>query len=89
MTWIRMIERREATGFLLEVYSKIASRPRPAAYSPPHGDVSAILRVHSLDPALMGAVFAAAGSAQAGGVLSWADRELLAATASRVNHCFY
>jgi alkylhydroperoxidase family enzyme len=89
MAWIRIIEKAEAQGDLLEAYTALSSRPLPQAYIPPHGGPAGIQRAHSLDPALMRIVFMTSGSTFQGDALSWADRELLATVASRTNQCVY
>jgi hypothetical protein len=89
MAWIRMIDRHEAEGELLAVYTAMASRPIPSAYRPPHGGAPGIHRAHSLDARLVTAVFGATGTLHAGDALSWAERELVAAVASRTSGCFY
>jgi alkylhydroperoxidase family enzyme len=89
MPWITMIDRAEARGELATVYNAMAARPVPSAYTPPHGGMPGIIRAHSLDPALIGAAFGTSGSLHAGDVLPWHDRELVAASASRINQCVY
>jgi alkylhydroperoxidase family enzyme len=89
MAHIRIIEAHEAEGELREVYEAVKTRPMPAVYRAPHGGPAGIHRAHSLDPQLMKITFAATGTMHAGEGLSWAERELIAATASRTNQCFY
>jgi hypothetical protein len=89
MAWIQTIDKHEATGALLEVYTAAASRPLPPAYRTPHGGAPGIRRAHSLDPALMLATFTTSSSVHMGEALSWAERELIAASASRLNQCLY
>jgi alkylhydroperoxidase family enzyme len=89
MARIRMIDRDAADGELLEVYTALAARPLPPVYRPPHGGPPGIIRAHSLDPALMRAVFGATGSTHQGEALAWAERELVAAVSSRINQCVY
>ena len=84
-----MIDSDRAEGDLLAVYTAMAERPIPAAYRPPHGRAPGIVRSHSLDPALMRFAFATTGSLHAPGALGWAERELLAAVASRTAQCLY
>ncbi len=89
MAWIRMIDRAAAEGDLLDVYTALAARPLPSAYHPPHGGAPGIMRAHSLDPALMRLVFTTSGSTFQGTELTWAERETIAAVASRTNQCLY
>jgi hypothetical protein len=89
MAWIRMIDRSDAQGELREVYEAMASRPIPSVYRPPHGGAPGIHRAHSLDAQLVRVVFATTGSIHGDQGLSWAERELVAAVASRVNQCLY
>ena len=89
MAWIRMINRDAAAGELLDVYEAMAARAMPAAYKPPHGGAPGIHRAHSLDPALMRVTFATFGTLHAGPELAWAERELVAAVASRTAQCLY
>lgn len=89
MAFIRVIELREAGPELLAVYQQMSSRPIPDAYRAPHGGPAGIIRAHSLDPELMRITFAASGSYRAHGALSWAEQELIAASASRSNGCYY
>ena len=89
MPYIRTIDRAHADGELAAFYAALATRPIPAVYVPAHGDAPGIHRAHSLDPALLRVVFETTGTLHAGGALSWAERELVAATASRLNQCLY
>jgi alkylhydroperoxidase family enzyme len=89
MAHLRIIEAHEADGELRETYEAMKARPLPAVYRPPHGGPAGIHRAHSLDPQLMRVAFAAAGTMHVGEGLSWAERELLAASASRTNQCLY
>jgi len=89
MAHIQIIEAEAAGGELREVYASMAKRPMPAAYRPPHGGPAGIQRAHSLDAKLMAVVFATSGSQHQGPALSWAERELIAASASRANQCLY
>ena len=89
MAWLRIIDVAEAQGALAEVYQAMANRPIPSAYRPPHGGAAGIQRAHSLDPELMRVVFATSGTQHQGDALSWAERELIAASASRTNQCLY
>lgn len=89
MSYIRMIGFADAGERLRKVYEAMASRPMPDCYRAPHGGPAGIIRAHSLDPELMGVTFAASSSYFAHEALTWAERELLAASASRTNGCFY
>jgi hypothetical protein len=89
MAWIQMIDIADAEGELLEVYRGMASRPIPAAYRPPHGGAAGIQRAHSLDATLMRLAFATTGAMHQGDALTWAERELCAATAARAGQCLY
>lgn len=89
MAHIRLLSAHEADADLRAVYDAFKTRPLPAAYTPPHGGPAGIVRAHSLDPQLLRITFAASGTFHAGDGLSWADRELLAAAASRANQCLY
>jgi hypothetical protein len=46
-------------------------------------------RVPALDPLLIGRVFGTSTTLNGAGPLSWAERELVNATTSRLNQCFY
>jgi hypothetical protein len=89
MAWIRMIDTADAEGDLREVYAGMATRPMPSAYRPPHGGAAGIQRAHSLDPMLMRVTFATSGTIHQGEELAWAERELIAAVASRTAQCLY
>ena len=89
MSHLRIIEPHDATGPLAAVYERMAGRPMPAAYRPLHGGIAGIVRAHSLCPALMPVAFGFSGSVNQGGPLAWPERELVAATTSRINQCFY
>lgn len=89
MAFIRMIGMREAEGELAETYAGMAARKLPAVYKTEHGDAAAIIRVHSLDPALMRAAFGFSGTLGTDETLSWAQRELVNAVTSARNGCFY
>jgi alkylhydroperoxidase family enzyme len=84
-----MINMKDAQGELLETYRRMQARPLPPAYRPSHGDAPGIVRSHSLDPELMARAFGTSGSLHQGEQLAWADRELIAASASQTNQCFY
>ena len=88
MAWLEIIPQALATGALAEAYGVVDSRPMPPAYRPPHGDAAGIIRAHSLDAELLRLTFGISGALASTG-LAWADRELLASTASRTNQCFY
>jgi hypothetical protein len=89
MPHLRIIEPAQAEGPLAEVYERMRGRKMPDAYKPAHGGVPGIIRAHSLDAALMPRVFAFSSGVNQGGPLSWPERELIAATVSRLNQCFY
>jgi hypothetical protein len=89
MAWIRMIDRHEAQGELLEVYTAMAARPIPSVYRPAHGGAPGIHRAHSLDASLVRLVFGTTGSMHQGEELSWAERELIASVSARLNQCLY
>lgn len=85
MAWIRIIPAAEATVDLAELYR----RPLPAIYRPTHEGLPNILRVHSLDPTLMRALFGWSSTLATDETLSWAQRELVNTITSRLNQCFY
>ncbi|MDI1483791.1 carboxymuconolactone decarboxylase family protein [Polyangium sp. y55x31] len=89
MPHIRIVEAHEADAPLRAVYEAMMSRPIPAAYRTPHGGPAGIIRAHSLDPDLLRITFTATGTFHRGDGLTWAERELIAASASRTNQCFY
>jgi hypothetical protein len=89
MAWIQMFDERTAQGELVEVYRVHKQRPLPPAYHPPHGGIAGIVRAHSLDPRLLVAVFATAGSLRASQALSWPEWECVAAATARAGQCFY
>ena len=66
-----------------------SSSPRTRRGKPAHGGVPGIIRAHSLDAGLLPRVFAFSSGVNQGGPLSWPERELIAATTSRLNQCFY
>jgi hypothetical protein len=78
-----------STGPLRELYERMLERPLPPVYRPAHGGVAGIVTAHSLDPALIPKVFATSTTLNAVGPLSWPERELVNATTSRLNQCFY
>lgn len=79
----------ESTGSLREIYDKMRERPLPPAYRPTHGGAPGIVTAHSLDPLLIPRVFATSTTLNGAGPLSWPERELVNATTSRLNQCFY
>ena len=89
MAFIRIIEAHEAGDDLRAVYEGMKARPMPDVYRAPHGGPAGIIRAHSLDPKLMGITFAASGASRLHGALTWAEQELIAASASQSNGCFY
>jgi len=86
---LHIIEPAEATGALAEVYARMADRPMPSVYRPTHGGIAGIVRAHCLDPGLMPKVFGFSSGVNQVGPLAWPHRELVAATTSRLNQCFY
>jgi hypothetical protein len=78
-----------SSGQLRAVYDKMRERPMPPTYRPPHGGVPGIITAHSLDPRLIGLVFGTSTTLNSAGPLSWPERELVNATTSRLNQCFY
>jgi hypothetical protein len=78
-----------STGLLRETYDRMLARPLPPVYRPSHGGAPGIIQAHSLDPALIPKVFGTSSTLNGAGPLSWADRELINATTSRLNQCFY
>ncbi len=89
MPYIRMIDVAESQGALRDVYQMMMSRPLPPVYRAPHGGAAGIVRAHRLDPDLMRVSFMATGTMHPGDAVSWAERELIAASASRTNQCVY
>ncbi|CAN5733971.1 hypothetical protein BH11MYX2_BH11MYX2_13830 [soil metagenome] len=79
----------ESTGELRALYDRMLARPMPPAYRTPHGGVAGIVQAHSLDPALLGSVFAVSPTLLSDGPLTWTERELISSTTSRINQCFY
>jgi alkylhydroperoxidase family enzyme len=65
------------------------ARPLPAVYRPSHGGPAGIHRAHSLDPELLAVTFATTGTMHEGAEITAAERELIAAAASRTNQCLY
>ena len=78
-----------SSGQLRAVYDKMRERPMPPIYKPAHGGVPGIITAHSLDPLLIGKVFATSTTLNGAGPLSWPERELVNAITSRLNQCFY
>jgi hypothetical protein len=78
-----------STGQLRETYDKMRERPLPSVYRPPHGGPAGIIVAHSLDAGLISRVFATSTTLNGAGPLSWPERELINATTSRLNQCFY
>ena len=78
-----------STGLLRDVYDKMRERPMPPVYRPQHGGVPGIITAHSLDPLLIGRVFTCSTTLNGAGPLAWDERELVNATTSRLNQCFY
>ena len=76
-------------GALREVYDHMRQRPMPPVYRPLHGGMPGIIEAHSLDPALIPLVFGTSTTLNGAGPLSWPERELINATASRLDQCFY
>jgi hypothetical protein len=89
MSHLTIIEPSVATGDLAAMYARMASRKMQPVYQPSHGGLPGIVRAHSLDAGLMAKVFATSSAVNGQGPLSWAHRELIAATTSRLNQCFY
>lgn len=76
-------------GQLRDTYDKMRERPLPPVYRPAHGGAAGIITAHSLDPALIPRVFSTSSTLNGAGPLSWPERELVNATTSRLNQCFY
>ena len=76
-------------GQLRDTYDKMRERPLPPVYRPSHGGAPGIITAHSLDPALIPRVFGTSSTLNGAGPLSWPERELVNATTSRLNQCFY
>lgn len=89
MAHLRIIEAHEADGELRGIYEALRTRPLPSVYRTPHGGPAGIHRAHSLDAQLLQITFAATTTMHVGEGLSWAERELIAASVSRTNQCFY
>jgi hypothetical protein len=78
-----------STGVLREIYDRMRQRPMPPAYRPDHGGTPGIIEAHGLDPELIPRVFGTSSTLNGAGPLRWPDRELINATASRLDQCFY
>lgn len=78
-----------STGQLRDIYDRMRERPLPPVYRPSHGGAPGIVTAHSLDPALIPRVFTTSSTLNGAGPLSWPERELVNATTSRLNQCFY
>jgi hypothetical protein len=89
MAFLRVIELHEAGPDLRAAYQQMTTRPLPAVYRAAHGGPAGIMRAHSLDSELLRTTFASTAAYRTHGALSWAEQELIAATASRSNGCFY
>jgi hypothetical protein len=76
-------------GQLRDTYDRMRERPLPPVYRPSHGGAPGIITAHSLDPELIPRVFATSSTLNGAGPLSWPERELVNATTSRLNQCFY
>jgi alkylhydroperoxidase family enzyme len=82
MAWIRTVGDEEAVGPLAKHYRAALSRA---------GRVFGIVRLHSLDPVLLGAsmrLYRATTTAE-DLPLTRAQRELIAVVTSKANDCFY
>jgi len=82
MAWVRTIPVDEASGALARIYRDAVRRA---------GRVFGILRVQSLDPAILSAsmgLYAATTVSPRSPLARW-FRELIAVEVSRLNHCFY
>ena len=89
MTGLAITDYAASTGELRELYDRMRARPLPPVYRPAHGGVAGIITAHSLDPMLIPYVFACSTTLNGAGPLSWPERELVNATTSRLNQCFY
>ena len=86
---LAIVDYAASEGRLRAIYDKMRERPLPAVYRPQHGGVPGIITAHSLDPHLIGKVFGTSTTLNGAGPLSWPERELVNATTSRLNQCFY
>ena len=89
MPYLPLIGFRESTGALRDAYEAMMARPLPSVYRPSHGAEPGIIRAHSMDPVLLPRVFRFSGMLNGQGPLTWPERELVNATTSRLNQCFY
>jgi len=81
MTWIRVIDEREAEGALREAYAEVGVA---------RGKVANILKAHSLRPAAMVAHLALYRELMFGrSELTRTEREMIAVAVSVTNHCHY
>lgn len=78
-----------ATGELRAIYERMAARPLPPTYRPPHGGAPGIVVAHSLDPKLIPIVFGCSTTLNGAGPLTWPERELVNALTSRLDQCLY
>ncbi len=86
---LAIIGYEQSRGELRGIYDKMRERPLPPVYRPSHGGAPGIITAHSLDPALIARVFSTSSTLNGTGPLSWPERELVNATTSRLNQCFY
>ena len=86
---LAIIGHQQATGPLRDVYDRMLARPLPPVYRPAHGGAPGIITAHSLDPELIPKVFGCSSTLNGAGPLTWPERELVNATTSRLNQCFY
>jgi hypothetical protein len=84
-----IVDYAESDGLLRQTYDRMLQRPLPPVYRPTHGRVAGIIEAHSLDPELIPLVFRTSSTLNGAGPLSWPERELVNATASRLDQCFY
>ena len=89
MSSLPYIAPEHATGELRAIYERMTARPLPPTYRPKHGGAPGIVVAHSLDPQLIPLVFGTSTTLNGAGPLAWAERELVNATTSRLNQCFY
>jgi hypothetical protein len=82
MAWIDVIDEEDADGSLARLYT--------ALVEPDSGRVDNILKIHSLDPAVLkGHLALYRASMTGGGGLTPPHCEMIAWTVSRANDCFY
>ena len=89
MPHLRLIGPQDAPPALREIFARMQARPLPPVYRPIHGGVAGIISAHSLDAELVRHVFGTSANLNGQGPLSWPQRELVNATTSRLNQCFY